>query len=486
MRFLRYALLLLVFSLLLPPLTPTAAQGREGFSLWFWHDSTRTLLHVEAITGLTTPYQVTFPDGLQPPDFGLTISPTGQYLAYCSPTSPERVRQSQTFIVYDWRNQTVVYRLPLDNILYCGLGAGAWSPSGDEIALTLVNYDFTTMHSASTVGTAGEPPIEIKVINPLTQAITSPIPVSFLDSMTGSGVVYYRPGVELDVLDYGYEGPGILTRFDIQSGVGVPFSFPPNHHMLNRVETTGEFINPTYDQSISHDAVMGLGDPPYNVLLLHQNGATRPIYYQANGAIWNAIFMARGQSIALYTSKGLVLLDRNLNARLITVNPDEAYMNHLISTPYGVLVSYIEASAFRLVHYTPDGTAQTYYTEATAEPYYWRYIGGMNTGFESDLAPFPPFDLIAAVRANQPPECATVLLPRLRVDSYARVIDTTANNVRSGPSLSAERIGTIPTDGFFTILEGPVCADGFAFYKVDYEGLIGWTAEGQGDEYWIG
>jgi hypothetical protein len=38
------------------------------------------------------------------------------------------------------------------------------------------------------------------------------------------------------------------------------------------------------------------------------------------------------------------------------------------------------------------------------------------------------------------------------------------------------------------VLEGPICADGLIFWKVENElipGGAGWTAEGNGKEYWL-
>jgi TolB protein len=37
----------------------------------------------------------------------------------------------------------------------------------------------------------------------------------------------------------------------------------------------------------------------------------------------------------------------------------------------------------------------------------------------------------------------------------------------------------------FDVLEGPVCADGYAWWKIDLEGLVGWAVEGQPREYWL-
>jgi hypothetical protein len=47
-------------------------------------------------------------------------------------------------------------------------------------------------------------------------------------------------------------------------------------------------------------------------------------------------------------------------------------------------------------------------------------------------------------------------------------------------------IGQIPSGGVFSVLEGPICdANGRAWWRVDYNGLLGWTVEGQGSEYYV-
>jgi hypothetical protein len=37
----------------------------------------------------------------------------------------------------------------------------------------------------------------------------------------------------------------------------------------------------------------------------------------------------------------------------------------------------------------------------------------------------------------------------------------------------------------FLTLSGPVCADGYYWYEVDYAGQIGWIAEGDNTSYYV-
>jgi uncharacterized protein YraI len=59
------------------------------------------------------------------------------------------------------------------------------------------------------------------------------------------------------------------------------------------------------------------------------------------------------------------------------------------------------------------------------------------------------------------------------------------NRVRERATTNSTQLGTIPLGGVFTILDGPTCQDGYVWYRVNYEGLVGWTVEGGGGEYWI-
>jgi len=91
----------------------------------------------------------------------------------------------------------------------------------------------------------------------------------------------------------------------------------------------------------------------------------------------------------------------------------------------------------------------------------------------------------AAWRIDQPAPCGSALPPRLVVGNMAFLIpETTPNNLRSTPS-TGEVLGQIQPGADMTVLAGPECADGMYWWQVDYEGTVGWTAEGNSSEYWL-
>lgn len=107
--------------------------------------------------------------------------------------------------------------------------------------------------------------------------------------------------------------------------------------------------------------------------------------------------------------------------------------------------------------------------------------------YDGDRAPAataPPAAL-DPVAPPAPTGCEGVLPPRLQVGRSGQVTPGLPNKLRAAPSASAAQIGSIPGEGVFVVLDGPRCADGYNWWQVNYNGLVGWTAEGSATEYWI-
>ena len=89
-----------------------------------------------------------------------------------------------------------------------------------------------------------------------------------------------------------------------------------------------------------------------------------------------------------------------------------------------------------------------------------------------------------------PPNCAegwTRLFPGATA-IVAGTPDDPPNVVRSGPSKANEIIYQVYPQIIVKVLDGPVCADGLVYWKVEYAkipGGSGWTAEGDRTEYWL-
>ncbi len=83
---------------------------------------------------------------------------------------------------------------------------------------------------------------------------------------------------------------------------------------------------------------------------------------------------------------------------------------------------------------------------------------------------------------NSPP-------PRLTVGEYAYVAFSPPlpNRVRNIPAKQGKVLDRAKPGESMKVLFGPVCRDGWTWWKVrlNRSGIVGWTAEGNGDEYWL-
>lgn len=110
-----------------------------------------------------------------------------------------------------------------------------------------------------------------------------------------------------------------------------------------------------------------------------------------------------------------------------------------------------------------------------------RYVTAANTGnvpVTSQIVPTVPTGPVV--------QCPGFVPSRLVVGRQGRVTLTgSANNIRSTPGLTSAVIGLIPSGGVFSVLAGPQCSGGIAWWQVNFNGVVGWTAEGQGSDYWL-
>lgn len=85
------------------------------------------------------------------------------------------------------------------------------------------------------------------------------------------------------------------------------------------------------------------------------------------------------------------------------------------------------------------------------------------------------------------PEPGFIYLPaRLTAGMQAQAAPAAgAVNLRQDADQDAALVGEIPGGALFDITAGPLCADGLLWWQVNYEGQVGWAAEGEGTTYWL-
>lgn len=90
--------------------------------------------------------------------------------------------------------------------------------------------------------------------------------------------------------------------------------------------------------------------------------------------------------------------------------------------------------------------------------------------------------------------------PRLTIGELGRVLSDNAVNIRAEPRTDIQRLGFLRGGSSFTVLDGPVCAEGYVWWQVDYtpndydtaefgdaDSITGWMAEGDptSGEFWL-
>jgi hypothetical protein len=96
-----------------------------------------------------------------------------------------------------------------------------------------------------------------------------------------------------------------------------------------------------------------------------------------------------------------------------------------------------------------------------------------------------PVDSFVPTSVSSLAACPNSLPPHMIVGAYGRVMPGDPNTLRNQPTVSAQKIGQILAGETFYVVEGPACANNYTFWKVQYNGLEGWTAESGNGLYWL-
>jgi hypothetical protein len=115
----------------------------------------------------------------------------------------------------------------------------------------------------------------------------------------------------------------------------------------------------------------------------------------------------------------------------------------------------------------------------------------LGVGVLLSFAAVAPSWMQASAQPTPPPTPTSVCAPappsRLILHERARVSveDPRPLNMRDGAGTSHPVIAQIPASGIMYVLEGPSCGQTYAWYRVEYQGLAGWIAEGDDKAYFV-
>ena len=161
---------------------------------------------------------------------------------------------------------------------------------------------------------------------------------------------------------------------------------------------------------------------------------------------------------------------------------------YLISGDYSYFTRILENHTLDLWQTTSSLPAIRYGLRVGAYNGYAYAVGGYDFDRHQNTTYFGLIGLRADQTVINHPDC-TSGWTRLTAGVQANVIiSSLPNEVRSAPGVNEPPFALLPTGSVVQVIEGPICADGFGFWKVAgplIPGGVGWTAEGDGNEYYL-
>jgi hypothetical protein len=254
----------------------------------------------------------------------------------------------------------------------------------------------------------------------------------------------------------------------------------------DRLELTDEFLLQTQDTRYIYNAIQGMIPQP-NVIQYFPSSArvAAPTVVYANTAQLYAgpvYWVGDGQAMLDVTNGGESWDVVYRDGRLEHIGGRDGF-EFLGGSPDGWFAIGEDAGNPALFHFDLDSLEPT-------------FVAPANTGtVKIDITQMPPLGASVSTpsfAALPPPDmaqtarCPDFLPSRLVVGQAARVTPGAANRMRSYAGSDAEQVGSIPGGATFIVLEGPLCdvENSLAWWRVEYNGIEGWTAEGQGETYW--
>jgi hypothetical protein len=155
-----------------------------------------------------------------------------------------------------------------------------------------------------------------------------------------------------------------------------------------------------------------------------------------------------------------------------------------VGSPDGWFVLRDEAGQRNLYHYDLATLEATLVATFVGDVYLAR-APQLGQGVEPQ-----PFVSISPPDSGPTAQCDNGALPsRLVENGQGRVLAGAPNRIRSEATLREYGLvlGHIPSGAVFEVIQGPQCDlnDSIAWWFVRYDGIEGWTAEGQVDTYFV-
>jgi hypothetical protein len=399
----------------------------------------------------------------------VAVSPDGTLAAYCYTQYFDDGTFRTTIQLEQFDSRIILSTLTFDTARFCSLTRDAFSTDSTEFAFGLVSYGpFDTP-------IAGVLPWDYMVYNwtsntfrylDITQVPADPDGFSYAIQtriLTSAGVIFAASPL---YLEGGFQDSNAYYWDFATDTVSATAPIYGRSGLL--IMPSGENLYADYDSSLPSTDPMLPYLEPNNIIRQNVGGAVDDVIYFDS------------TKIVFEIQPGDSLSNLKIVYMTPTLNPDG-------SVNLNLAIQYL----FR------DGTVSSSIPVGSDNyPTFLRLIPEENSEIQSPFTPIIPVftafsapteTVIEAIPLGEGGGTMSVvcdgLMNRIPNGGAGQVTPGASNNVRDVPSLRGRDIGDIPAGGIFNVIGEPICSDGYLWLYVDYNGLVGWTPEGQGRTY---
>lgn len=410
------------------------------------------------------PSQEIFPLGITDTTnvYSLAVDPTGSYVVFCYSDYTEGDEPPLHVIMRDIVNGFNLWEYNYTS-KSCGLGVGAFNEGGDLFAMSLLNFYPDSMMPMA----AGPWGFSYGLYNAFDGILVNQLDLNYVPFDTiptpGLNMIYNlytirneADNIVFNAIPFSYDGgffAGEVYRWDAAFNVvadNYSYGLPSAYWLLN-----DEVIYPDFEATLPAATLIGPYLQDNNVVRVSRYGSTEVIFYTP-----------------IYTILQIEPIEQDGVRVYMILNPDTESMEY----------EYGYQNVFR------DGTVTAVQPISSPPSLVWMAPSIAYANYTA-FTPANPFSAEAApetvIEDGDPFQCAGFLPSRLVAGAAARITPGDPNILRNNPAVTATKIGTIPGSAYFNVMSGPVCDPaGIAWWQINYNGLIGWTAEGKGSVYY--
>jgi len=437
-----------------------------------------TLLHADSghyqlltVTAEGIHQQTPLPDGFALGQAGARLSPDGRYLVTNQDNAP-------FLLVADLDAGTCCKEIPFNDTVMDVVTLGGFNPEGTQIAVSYLLDEpamdlFVTRLMAIDV-TTGETVAQFETTPDTLEG--GVLPYQQLLEWREDGVTFYESCIMCveetsnQVLQVWNPDTNDI-RYTEEAWDGAGDTLPLTGERLQAVNS-GIYPIPDNQDIRTYTRIA-------NVVTLSGRRApegSAVVYYDfANSDLLTVRWVADGNAFLVFPYASATGSATTLVVPGASPQPQLFWIqDYLAATPGGWLVREQES----LVHFIV-GEDSSVTQQALGD-----FPGGLSVVRATPLGTTADAEFLSVL----PPQsitCPGFVASQLTVGGEGVVTPGAANNVRAFPTTNSQIVAKIAAGERFEVLAGPVCNNGLAWWRVQYLNFVGWTAEGQGEVYWV-